>query len=451
MDQAAAERNARLAGLFHENEDSARSFGHEVCPSLFLANRHALAGAGLAWLADEARADAVVICAAELAGAAASLRASAIGGRLAVSLVEIDEYDVAKGSLEGYTARLRAQLLEAAGLARAQLEAGKRVVIACKYGYNRSASVALALLSTGVGAGAGAPLLESLERLRVARPKVYPNFESWPALLVIERESGALQEDGPAGGALSLDELERFHAWSPRNRKKIEAVGVSSFEAHTRTFLGFPVRGGPSRSTKVLELTLRDARTWRLFVGNAEAALDVLETGLTCGVRVSHVVNAAAAAEPTKYFNARQGVMYVSLVTRDWPEPAFDSPERPDWSPILRLLEASLRDVQTRESNVFVHCAWGLNRSVSSCAVMLRCLLANAPEPLRIESFDAAIARIEAAGHTTDVMRVYSAWARDFLGEDVAGVAGAGAEARGLPLCRGLKWSAQGIAEPCES
>jgi hypothetical protein len=447
MDLASAERNARLAELFRENEDSARCFGHEVYPSLLLANRHALSGAGLAWLADEARADAVVVCAAELAGAAASLRAST---NLAVSLVEIEEYDAIKGSaegLEGYTTRLRAQLLEAAGLARAQLEAGKRVVVACKYGYNRSASVVLALLATGVGAGAGAPLLEILERLRLVRKKVYPNFESWPALLAIERDAGALQEDGPGGGALSLDELERFHAWSPRNRKKVEAVGISSFEAHTRTFLGFPVRGGPSRSTKVLELSLKGGRTWRLFVGNAEAALDVLETGMTRGVRVSHVVNAAAAAEPTRYFNSRPGVMYVSLVTRDWPEPAFDSPERPDWHPTLRLLEASLRDDQSRESTVFVHCAWGLNRSVSSCAVMMRCLLANAPEPLRVDSFDAAVARIEAAGAHTDVMRVYAAWGRDFLGEGAAGIAGAGAETRGLPPFRGLLWSADGTAD----
>jgi hypothetical protein len=221
-------RAALLADLFSE-KPMARAFGHEVYPGLFLANAHALSesGGGWQWLRAVARADAVVVVAAELADAARALPASL--RPLHVGMEEADARACAAGAgaagdggaallplgvTRAYAAALRAQLEAAADAAAAHLRDGRRVVVACKYGANRSASAVLALLARHERV----PLLDGLQRLRAARPKVYPNIETWTSLLAIEAAAaaaGAL----PAGAAPSVseEELLRWHTWSPRN------------------------------------------------------------------------------------------------------------------------------------------------------------------------------------------------------------------------------------------
>jgi len=223
-------RAALLADLFSE-KPMARAFGHEVYPGLFLANAHALSesGGGWQWLRAAARADAVVVVAAELADAARALPASL--RPLHVGMEEADARACAAGAgaagdgdgggavlplgvTRAYAAALRAQLEAAADAAAAHLRDGRRVVVACKYGANRSASAVLALLARHERV----PLLDGLQRLRAARPKVYPNIETWTSLLAIEAAAaaaGAL----PAGAAPSVseEELLHWHSWSPRN------------------------------------------------------------------------------------------------------------------------------------------------------------------------------------------------------------------------------------------
>ena len=114
-----------------------------------------------------------------------------------------------------YSAALAAQLAEAADLAHAHWAAGRRVVVCCKFGYNRSASTVLALLARH----RGEPLAAGLAQLRAARPKVYPNIETWPSLLAIEAAAGLSR-------SVSEAELLAHHSWAPGRRQREKSLAL---------------------------------------------------------------------------------------------------------------------------------------------------------------------------------------------------------------------------------
>ena len=220
-------RAARLAAAFAELP-APRAFGHEVAPGLLLANLHALRD--VHWLA-AVRAEAVIVVAAELGAAGGphevlpALRARAEPPLAAVHFYPVEEAraDHSSGGGGGgggsarrlgvtaaYTAALRRQLVEAADAAAAHLAAGRRTVVACRYGYNRSASAVLCLLMRH----RALPLLYGLEALRAVRAKVYPNIETYAALLEVEAEA-------LGGNSLTEEELLLHHAWAPARRAAV--------------------------------------------------------------------------------------------------------------------------------------------------------------------------------------------------------------------------------------
>jgi hypothetical protein len=92
-----------------------------------------------------------------------------------------------------------------------------------KLHYNRSASSVLSYLVLFKETS----LIIGLETLRKARPKVYPNIETWPSLLKIE-ESSCLNNNsstlGSEAGActspsITMEEILTYHAWSPLNKR----------------------------------------------------------------------------------------------------------------------------------------------------------------------------------------------------------------------------------------
>ena len=196
-------------------------------------------------------------------------------------------------------------------------------------------------------------------------------------------------------------------------------------DAGFASFAGHRVAGGVPRATLLVNDTLDDGRQWRLVVGNARAAVQVARTGVltlapgTLGAgyaiaRVTHVINAAAVEVPCCYLNGRAGVLYANVVTRDWPEPSpEDKTQRPDWRPALELLDASRRKLPGTEAaapvTVFVHCLYGLNRSVTTAALLLRCAY-----PGHLHSLDHALAFIACRQHC-EVMPVYRTWAGETL------------------------------------
>lgn len=213
-------RSALLLSLFTENKDKTLAFGHEVVPGLFLANRHALVvgGEGELWLKEVVRADAILCCAKEITENVTTLSNSEFGKKLSggVSLVPMEEADL---TTDSYTSTLEAQLREAAAIIHSHVSLGRRIVVACKYGYNRSASSVLSYLVLFKETS----LINGLETLRRSRPKVYPNIETWPSLLRIE-ESSCLNNNSStqgSGSSVTMEEILEYHAWSPRVKGRL--------------------------------------------------------------------------------------------------------------------------------------------------------------------------------------------------------------------------------------
>ena len=96
-----------------------------------------------------------------------------------------------------------------------------------------------------------------------------------------------------------------------------------------------------------------------IYVVDGRAALHVCRTGsISVGVGTGtvnpppiHVVmNCAAAEEPYKYMNTRDGIVYANLVTMDNPTPAYhDLAQRPDWSAIIQAVRAAYDMVKTKK------------------------------------------------------------------------------------------------------
>ena len=213
-------RSALLLSLFTENKDKTLAFGHEVVPGLFLANRHALVvgGEGELWLKEVVSADAILCCAKEISENVTTLSNSEFGKKLSggVSLVPMEEADL---TTDSYTSTLESQLREAAAIIHSHVSLGRRIVVACKYGYNRSASSVLSYLVLFKETS----LINGLETLRRSRPKVYPNIETWPSLLRIE-ESSCLNNNSStqgSGSSVTMEEILEYHAWSPRVKGRL--------------------------------------------------------------------------------------------------------------------------------------------------------------------------------------------------------------------------------------
>jgi len=218
-----SQRSSRLLSLFAENKDKSLLFGHEIVPGLYLANKHALilGGEGEKWLRN-ASANAVICCAAELGNEVMTLKDSELGKSLAggVSFIPMEEADIRKlhYSIEDpnpYTVNLENKLREAAAVINDNLTLGRRVIVACKYGYNRSASSVLAYFVLHRSMN----LIDGLELIRSVRTKVYPNFETWPSLLKIEKSMVVSNgESATMSPSLEWEDIMTYHSWSPRNR-----------------------------------------------------------------------------------------------------------------------------------------------------------------------------------------------------------------------------------------
>ena len=217
-----SQRSSRLLSLFVENKDKSLSFGHEIIPGLYLANKHALilGGEGEKWLRNTST-NAVICCAAEIINDVMTLKDSELGKNLAggVTFIPMEEADIRKiqYSIEdsAYTVNLENQLREAAALINDNLTLGRRVIVACKYGYNRSASSVLAYFVLYRSMN----LIDGLELIRSVRTKVYPNFETWPALLSIEKSMIVSNgESAAVSPSLQWEDIMAYHAWSPKNR-----------------------------------------------------------------------------------------------------------------------------------------------------------------------------------------------------------------------------------------
>jgi ADP-ribose pyrophosphatase YjhB (NUDIX family) len=192
--------------------------------------------------------------------------------------------------------------------------------------------------------------------------------------------------------------------------------------SHFSTFRGELLAGGAELAALLAEESLPSGCHWRLVVGNASAACRVAMTGaVLCQdgreLSVSHVINAAAAEWPYAELNVREDVQYANVVTRDWPTPTTESDERPCWERALALLDLSLRS--SADVTLFVHCVYGLNRSVSTAAL---CLARAFPQ--RWPCYDAAHAHI-ASCKDTNVLPVYAQWAREELERHPPGLAAA--------------------------
>ena len=97
----------------------------------------------------------------------------------------------------------------------------------------------------------------------------------------------------------------------------------------------------------------------RIYVGDGRAALHVCRTGLlrvddsigtTSPPRIHVVMNCAAAEEPYKYMNIRDGIVYANVVSMDNPTPAYhDLLQRPDWSAVIQAARTAYDMVETKK------------------------------------------------------------------------------------------------------
>jgi protein-tyrosine phosphatase len=161
------------------------------------------------------RADAIICCAKEITDDVTILSNSEFAKSLSggVSLIPMIEADL---TTDSYTSTLEAQLREAAAIIHSHVSLGRKIVVACKYGYNRSASSVLSYLVLYKETS----LIIGLETLRKARPKVYPNIETWPSLLRIEESSCLNNNSSTLGsGRITMEEILTYHAWSPRSKR----------------------------------------------------------------------------------------------------------------------------------------------------------------------------------------------------------------------------------------
>lgn len=203
------ERKELLINLF-KDLPMERTFGHEVHPNIFLANVHALRHDE--WL-DKIAVDAIIVCAAELAPEVEILHKKEKLLHF-IPIVEATANDslgnLKLGVTQEYAENLQAQLILGADSIANHVAENRRIVVACKYGFNRSASVVLSYLMKYKKI----TLINGLQQLRSVRPRVYPNIETYHSLLNIERDSFI-------SSSITEDELLEYHLWSPQNKKKV--------------------------------------------------------------------------------------------------------------------------------------------------------------------------------------------------------------------------------------
>jgi len=152
----------------------------------------------------------------------------------------------------------------------------------------------------------------------------------------------------------------------------------------------------------------------QLFVGDLGAAHDA---ALLRARSVTTVINCTAGScgESARDHTPHAGLTYGLVFSSDhfaWrPElRAQDSDPTPQWPSALLVLGAALHD----GGNALVHCAHGVNRSVTTAALFL--VLAGAHA-----DFDAAVAAIQGARHQAQPLPQYRAWARAFLDSEAGG------------------------------
>jgi alpha/beta superfamily hydrolase len=163
-------------------------------------------------------------------------------------------------------------------------------------------------------------------------------------------------------------------------------------------------------ATCVATALLPGGGTWALVVGTGGDAAQVRDTGLLLGRKVTHLLNCVAHTAPFCYMNSRGSILYANLITDDTEQLGGSVPEsqRPDWAPLRALLTASLAPSAT-DVTFFIHCAWGMNRSVSSICIALRLAF-----PHIFLTWDAAEAHVGAI-HPIGVLPDYRRWAQDYL------------------------------------
>lgn len=214
------ERPGLLVAAFAEKQME-RAIGHEVHENIFIGNRHALTG--LVWLLSTANITFVLNCAEEVNWAVPSSASDRVEYRK-IGMIEA-RYDKHKGSsdfgvTEQETTDLKNWLWSAADTIHGAVSAGHRVLVNCKFGYNRSASSVLVYLLRFHAT----PVLQGLVKLRAARPKIYPNLETWPALLALEKQVLGFN-------SISEAEVLEWHLWAPKVRAAVAASGSSAAAA----------------------------------------------------------------------------------------------------------------------------------------------------------------------------------------------------------------------------
>ncbi|KAK3237204.1 hypothetical protein CYMTET_52703 [Cymbomonas tetramitiformis] len=186
-----------------------------------------------------------------------------------------------------------------------------------------------------------------------------------------------------------------------------------------------------TEDTDVYERPHPSGFAWRMYVGNAQAALGVARglgsPGLQASHLVTHVVNCIVCSEPYKYFNFNASIIYAAIDSQDKelngkPEDldqAMAMAERPNWLPSMTCLRDSWNTAQTQDVTVFVHCMYGMNRSVSTAALFL-CLQFGHLDPnistikKTIDHIGRCKEQLSGGKHKIGVKPIYQKWAEEF-------------------------------------
>lgn len=158
----------------------------------------------------------------------------------------------------------------------------------------------------------------------------------------------------------------------------------------------------------------REPSGFRLLVGDLAAANDAASLDAE---RVTSIVNCCAAscgADAAQWF-PRAGAAYAAIFTEDAfgaTDPNLLAPGAPghaqdptaQWPAALLVL----REARARGETALVHCAWGINRSVTTACTFLVAAGAFA-------SFADALAAVKAARPQAGPHAQYVAWAEAFL------------------------------------
>jgi protein-tyrosine phosphatase len=249
-------------------------------------------------------------------------------------------------------------LREGASTVAAGLAQGHGVVVCCGSGHSRGPAVAVAhrLLHTGE------PLAQAVTAVAAAHGRVYLSVPMWRALMQLERDAGrapsVTEADLKIHPAFALPPSSPMHLPTP-------AAGGLLPE-----FL--PGGAAEARAAALARVFARQSMDWqdasivmpRVWLGNAPAALS---EGWLRSNRVDVVINCAAPGEIPPLGRDAAAASGVCAFH------ALDIRETPTVDAVPALLRGAdlVHEALLEGRTVLVHCAAGMNRSVSTLAVYL--------------------------------------------------------------------------------